>query len=125
MFIFCYSVSDITVTVQNSFGSRMTASTWSNRTIEQDNTTSTVSSLSATRTSSSLNVFWNAPNNVCGSLIGYSVYVNSMKVQMLCLNCGTHHLCIQISSVSCNVIAKVNFIYIGESDTPIYLCRNV
>ena len=99
MFIFCYSVSDITVTVQNSFGSRVTASTWSNRTIEQDNTLSTVSSFSATRTSSSLNVVWNAPNNVCGSLTGYSVYVNSIKVQMSCLNCATHHLCIQIGKI--------------------------
>ena len=84
MFIFCYSVSDITVTVQNSFGSSMTTSTWLNRTIEQDNTTSTVSLLSATQTSSSLNVFWNAPINVCGSLTGYSVYVNSIKVLYRC-----------------------------------------
>ena len=108
MFIFCYSVSDITVTVRNSFGSRVTASTWSNRTIEQDNTTSTVSSLSATRTSSSLNVFWNVPiNNVCGSLTGYSVYVNSRKVLMLCLNCAIHHLCIQIGGNLRSLVFRV------------------
>ena len=85
--MFYYSVSGITVTVRNSFGNSMFASSWSNRTIEQENTTSSVTSLSVMRTSSSLDVSWNAPSNVCGTFTGYGVYVDSTKVHVLCVNC--------------------------------------
>ena len=66
----------------------MFTSGWSNRTIEQSTTNSMVNSFSVMRTSSSLSVSWDAPNNneVCGTLTGYSVYVDSEQVQILCIN---------------------------------------
>ena len=65
----------------------MFTSDWSNRTIEQSTTNSMVTSFSVMRTSSSLSVSWDAPtNDVCGTFTGYSVYVNSEQVQILCIN---------------------------------------
>ena len=62
-----------------------TASNESMRTIEgQTNAMVVTSSLSATPTSSSLSVSWDAPTNVCGTLTGYSVYLNSTQVHVLC-----------------------------------------
>ena len=85
VFIFCYSINNISVTVVNSFGSNMFTSSESLRTIEQA-TNSMVTSLSAMSTSYSLNVSWSAPSSLCGNLIGYSVYVNSRQVHILCVN---------------------------------------
>ena len=53
-------------------------------TIEPATTNSMVTLFSVMRTSSSLNVSWNRPNNVCGTSTGYSVYV-ATKVPTVCI----------------------------------------
>ena len=85
VFIFCYSITNINVTVENSFGSNFVISSESLRTIEQA-TNSMVTSLSAVSTSYSLNVSWSAPSSLCGTLTGYSVYLDSKQVHILCVN---------------------------------------
>ena len=79
MYLFCYRISSVTVTVQNSMGSNMwTMPIMNLRTIEGQ-TTAVVTSPAVTATSSSLSVTWNAPST-CGTLTGYSVYLDSVKV---------------------------------------------
>lgn len=76
-----YSISGVTIRVQNSFGSAMFTRVQSLRTIEKPTSAVVTSPLSSV-TNTSLTVSWNAPSNVCGTLTGYSVYLESTQVCM-------------------------------------------
>ena len=80
MYLFCYRISSVTVTVLNSINSNMwTMPIMNLRTIEGQ-TTAVVTSPAVTTTSCSLFVTWSAPSTLCGTLTGYSVYLDSVKV---------------------------------------------
>ena len=85
MFTIYCSVTSVSLIVHNSFGNSMTTEASSLRTIELTNTSSTVNSFLAIRSSFSLNVTWDSlqSSSVCGTFTGYSVYVDSMQVNDL------------------------------------------
>ena len=66
--------------MQNSIGSNMSTIPIMNLTTIEGQTTAVVTSSAVTATSSSLFVTWSGLSSLCGTLTGYSVYLDSVKV---------------------------------------------
>jgi len=79
VYAYLLSITSVTVTVRNSFGTAMFTDARSYRTIE-GLSANTISGFGVASTSSSLLVSWSDHSDVCGNTTGYSISLGSNQV---------------------------------------------
>ena len=98
------SITNVTVTVRNSFGTAMFTDTRDYRTIE-GLPANNISEFGVTTTSSSLLVSWSEHSNVCGNITGYSIHLDSNQV--MCYHCLRYQL-LFLQITKCNPMNPYN-----------------